>query len=351
MIKTSHVLKDECYKKVEFYSSISKVQLNSSDENIILNYIRNNDLTNIFIPILQHRIQYLLFKHLFDLKITNEVNRSILKILNMQFSFLQLKHEEWTNVLNLFVNNLNYYNINYAILKGIELTNDLYTVRGLKYRDYNDIDILIEKKDVQILKNILEEMGFIQGNLNENYEIEKADRKQILEFSLNSHQEKSYIKFSKYSTFSPLNRLIIDVNTTIFEGGKVTPKIECEKILCNTINKKVDNITYRALCPEYNLIQICYHFYKDTVYDIKKQLNESYCLIKFCDIREYILKFYTKIDWDIFVSLVNENNIANEIYFVLDLILCFYNDINIRWVIKKFNINRNNLKQFNFNFL
>ena len=92
------------------------------------------------------------------------------------------------------------------------------------------------------------------------------------------------------------------MNTTIFEGGKISPKIDTKTLLSNTVSKKINDFSYRKLSLEYNLIQLCYHFYKDTVYEIKKKRKESYCLMKFCDIREYILKYQHQLNWDNFIN-------------------------------------------------
>lgn len=338
-------------EKILFYSAIAKVRLNSDDISIITDYISKNNSIDFFISIYRHKVQYLFFKHLLELKVAKKIDRNILNILNAQFSFLQLKHKEWITVLKNVTERLDAEGIDYAILKGIGLSNELYTFNGLNYRDYNDIDILIEKKDVAQLNETLEKLGFIQGDMNDNYEIEKSNRQQIIYFSLNSHQEKSYIKFSKYSEFSPLNRLLIDVNTTIFEGGKISPKIDTKTLLSNTVSKKINDFSYRKLSLEYNLIQLCYHFYKDTVYEIKKKRKESYCLMKFCDIREYILKYQHQLNWDNFINILNENNLSEEINYVLKLISSFYKDVDIERVIKKLNFDESCIEKTDLSLL
>ncbi len=95
-----------------------------------------------------------------------------------------------------------------------------YKKDDIVYRDFNDIDILVNKKDTGSVNQILCDLGFQQGRIDKENKIVKASRQQIIYMSMSSHQEYKYVRQSKYSVISPYNFIQIDVNTSIFEGGK-----------------------------------------------------------------------------------------------------------------------------------
>ena len=71
-------------EKILFYSAIAKVRLNSDDISIITDYISKNNSIDFFISIYRHKVQYLFFKHLLELKVAKKIDRNILNILNAQ---------------------------------------------------------------------------------------------------------------------------------------------------------------------------------------------------------------------------------------------------------------------------
>lgn len=76
----------------------------------------------------------------------------------------------------------------------------------------------------------------------------------------------------------------------------------------------------------WGVIQLCYRFYKDTKYKIKIDKGENYTLIKFCDIYEYILKYYDLIQWQDFIEIINNAVIGNQIFYSLWLVDSFYGE-------------------------
>ena len=84
---------------------------------------------------------------------------------------------------------------------------------------------------------------------------------------------------------------------------------------------------------------------------IKKKRKESYCLMKFCDIREYILKYQHQLNWDNFINILNENNLSEEINYVLKLISSFYKDVDIERVIKKLNFDESCIEKTDLSLL
>lgn len=119
---------------------------------------------------------------------------------------------------------------------------------------------------------MLKNNGFIQGNLDrESLLIKPCGRKEKIDMLINTHQQYQHIRQSKYFPISHYNIQLIDINFTIWEGGNQEDFIKTDYLLKNRILRTTQSgMQYWALKPEYDLIQLCYHVYKDTVYEIKR---------------------------------------------------------------------------------
>lgn len=127
--------------------------------------------------------------------------------------------------------------------------------------------------------------------------------------------------------------------------GKKCSSIETEILLSQTIEKTVaSNIIVKCFNCNFGLLYLCYPFYKDLVYEVKKTTHNNFCLTKFCNIREYILNYRNKINWIGFVNIINETKIGNQIFYSLWLVDSFYGDLNIEDILSKINITEKYVK-------
>lgn len=304
----------------------ARIELDDESKNVIINMandsvIYREDLNYFF----EHRIAHLLFNHVINI---GEVGfeKKLGRQMGAELAFLQEKYKEYIEYLREIVKRFDENSIDYSLLKGFSIIDSLYNDNGIICRDFGDVDVLVNKKDVGAVTKILNELGFIQGTLDENYNIQKASRKDILYWSLNSHQEHSFCKKSKYSNIIPFLCCVIDVNSTIFEGGKIESPISTEQLLTEVRKHTIcDGVEINSLNYEMELIQICYHFYKDLNYESKGHFAK-YSLYKFCDIREYILKYSEVIDWEYFVTCVKKYNISIQVGIALLYVAKFYDD-------------------------
>ena len=287
------------------------------------------------VEIYMHRVQFLFFRHILNDPYL-DFEKMFGKQLSAELVFLQKRYEEYINYIEKLVDIFHKHEIPYAILKGFSIINSLYTSNGVIYRDFGDVDILVNKSDIDMISHSLTDMGYIQGYLDSKYNIHMANRKDIIYWRLNSHQEQQFIKHSSYSNISPLICCKVDINTTIFEGGKIAVPISTEQLLKNTRPLKInENLQVSSLSYELELIQLCYHFYKDMNYKAQKDFFVNYTLIKFCDIREYIRKYRSTIDWERFISYINTYEIGQAIYTTLFLVSLFYGDLEIDNILNK----------------
>lgn len=328
--------------EINILQIIAKPELSKFEQKYFKNNIQNFFDYKFFSLLEKHKIQFLLYKHLLDnnLLALQDLHPYIIS-LGERFVFLQSKYNEYIDILKKITEQLNNECINYTVLKGFSLIHDFYTFNNSVFRNFNDIDFLIDKSNISVFNDILVKSEFIQGILSSDYTIIPADKKEILYWRLNSHQEHDYIKPSIYSNLAPQSYLSIDLNFSIFKGGKYDDPIPTEKLLESRRLHKIDNFQFYSLGYTEELLQLCYHFYKDLNYDNKIDLSEDINLIKFSDIRLYIINNKDKIDWEKFMYMICSNNIYDEIEQVMCYIMEFYNDNNINEVVKKYFTNDN----------
>ena len=287
-----------------------------------------------------HKINLLFFRHCKKINQVVELNKMKMFQYSNQLLVLQCLYKEYFEEIKKILCEFESQNISYAILKGFSFSQDLYFYDGVSYRSFTDIDLLVDIKECNRITNILTANFFIQGKYV-NDALIPVERSEIIYWTLNSHQLPEFIKPSKYTRYSPRYRIEVDINTTIFEGGKEQSPISTKRILEHSENKKMfENFCYKALTPTYSLLQLCYHFYKDTIYKSKVENKCDYLLIKFCDIREFILFYKHQIDWDAFINITNSANIGNQIYYPLWLVANFYGDLNINNILDKLHITK-----------
>ena len=306
------------------------MNLNDDDNKYLCSHINQFDNPEFLELLNVHKVQFLFYKHLYENGLLiNDHHYKYLYSLGERFIYLQSKYDEYTSEIKKLTTGLKSNSISYAILKGFSLIDPIYKCDNKIFRTFSDVDILVSKSDIKSVNEILEFNGFTQSIMNNNYEIHPVDKQKIIYWRMTSHQEHEYIKKAKYFNYAPHLYLNVDINFSIFIGGKYIDPIKTEDLLEHTRKRNTSNFEFYSLDYTYELIQLCIHFYKDIYYDIKKLTHDNYNLIKFCDIREYIINYKKYIIWDLFLYLVEKNHIEKEVGNVLLLVSDFYEDLNI----------------------
>ena len=236
---------------LEFLKSVSRVDLSEKDMELISLWSQNDYIDSHTIELLSiHKLHHIFLNHLLKTTDVSRLKNHFGLALSAQLAFLQEKYKENLSVIKKIVSEFEKENIHYCVIKGFSIIDSLYLNNSIVLRDFGDIDFLVEKKDVSKVNLLMELLGFIQGYITDEYVIEKASRKDILYWRLNSHQEHKYIGASEHSAVSPWLYNYIDVNVTIFEGGKMSTPIFTEEIMLHTRRNKLSNNT-EIICLDY----------------------------------------------------------------------------------------------------
>lgn len=185
--------------------------------------------------------------------------------------------------------------VQYAVIKGAILSNVAY---GSPFNRYaNDIDILINRRDSDVVKKILYDKGFVQGKATKEG-IKCFTRKELLFQSALSHQVAPFIKASESSVFPYIN---IDLNIDIM-WGEHNEKVDMQFVLEKTMSTSICGVEVKKLIPEMEFISLCMHHYKDmnSIYLLSdrslklKLFLDIYMYIKNCVMDENLLHLFSE---------------------------------------------------------
>lgn len=207
--------------------------------------------------------------------------------------------------------------IPYAVIKGATLSLAAYGDAYL--RQSGDIDILIDRNDIDIVAKIMSENDFIQGRINGNI-IEPFTRTEKIFHLSTTHQTAPYVK-STQNKLCPF--VMVDINTDIF-WGESKIKSDLRDFLSHTSNNDICGIKFSALKAEAAFVAMCLHHYKDfnSIYLLyERGLNFNH----FCDI--YYFVKHSDPNKDILIKLCENLKIKPFIYYCLYYTNLIFDDL------------------------
>lgn len=245
-----------------------------------------------------------------NIKIPGEIE----KALQVLYEINKVKSEKFKNDVLYISKLLNNVSFPYALLKGAFLTTSLYDAGE---RTSNDIDILVESKNVTEIQNVLLQNGFVQGWYREG-EIVKATRQEVLRAKMNYGETVPFIKLEK-------EKIEVDLNFSVDykPGNEVVAEL-----LNGVIDVPYNGKQFKCLNTEDFLIHLCCHLYKEaTTFDwVRRRLD--LLLYKFSDINVFVRKYF---DCSFAHHLKNEiynKEVKKECYYALENTSKIYPNLN-----------------------
>lgn len=265
--------------------------------------------------------------------ITNRVAGIV--FLNLQKSIYNLSIESKNALHCIYLNNIQQLNIfkynlkyisrllkgvdfKYALLKGAFLSTKLYKDGE---RTSNDLDILVERKNVTQLQKKLINDGFVQGRYSYNKKcIVPATRREIIHSSMNYGETVPFIKINDGNIVTVDINFSTDYKTS--EGGIIS----C--FLNNAIEIMQNDYSFYTLNNVDFFIHLCCHLYKEaTVYNYL-QVKKDLMLYKFSDINIFLGNFLSEIFIENLISQVNKYSLHKELYYTLQNTSIIYPRLN-----------------------
>lgn len=252
-------------------SNINKIQVITCqviDWQQVINLAKSHSV----IPLVAHNLQKYCARNLPD---------NVKSILKTEFRSNAIKNIYLSKELLEIVQLLKDNDINYICFKGASLAASIYG--DISFRQFNDIDILIPKKDLLKARDLFFSIGGKVWFLN----IVTDKKKESFMSSQIAHK---FLRHYAYGFEFKNQTVLLDLHWQMFPSDfPLSLSMEyLEPSLEDTIifNQKIS-----TLSPENNLLLLCGHGSKDC-------WNK---LARICDIAE-LINFYPQLDWELLIK-------------------------------------------------
>lgn len=213
-------------------------------------------------------------------------------------------------------------NVEHVFLKGAVLSSTIYPAGT---RAFNDIDLLVSKQSIHDVRDVLYELGFLQGKYDYRRDaVDEFDQDAITQ-SINTRGEMA--PFVKVVNDKTIKTIDVDVNFSLDwkpDGSEeAVHHFLSERILIPVH----DQFSIHSLKAEHLFIHLCSHFYKDAaLLDLVKR-RKVLDLYKFVDLYTFIQTHFDGINpAKIFDDSVR-HGFDGHVFFALSHILTVFPDL------------------------
>lgn len=273
----------------------------------------DDDQELILGKIIQNRIVNIAYENLN----LNSVNKELKKALYLLKTLNENRYDNYLEMLKYLSTLLNSCDIEYAVLKGGYLCPVLYK-RG--QRVSNDIDLLLNAKNISTMQQLLLDNGFVQGYCDDNSNIIPATRKEIVLSRLNYGETVPFLKKFNGSIME------VDLNFSADykpDDKKLVPKLLQERHIIETHDFKFYSLEY---CDFF--IHLCCHLYKEATTIDWLQYRRDLMLYKFSDINVFLHKHGTVPFFAKLYSKIHNYDVIEPCYYTLENSRYIYPDLN-----------------------
>lgn len=269
-----------------------------------------------------HRTLNMMYYHLKSLGLTGRVEEEVLKAMKTQSKVYAIRNKSYFAEIKNIFDRLNENGIRVAILKGNFLASKVYP--SVETRTFNDLDFLIDMKDGDRIVKILEDLGYIQGEVDEKGDIIPSTRKQKMLQQLASNELQECLKKSD-NPFTPMYQ--VDLNFDVLWKGNCPCRIDTAELLDRAVDVYIDGAKTYILDYEDFLVQLSCHLYKEAA--LLHWINDlrDLKIYKFADILMFVEKYSEEIKWDKLVSFCKRVGCEKIVYYAFYYVNLMYGQV------------------------
>lgn len=214
--------------------------------------------------------------------------------------------------------------IPYAIIKGEPLS--ILCYKRIGRRDYKDIDILTERRNISLFEKELTKNGFSE-HTNSVSANTRANR--VLCIS-NSHQIPPYFKETSNQ------QIEIDLNFDILWGEYRGRHIDINDFLSDTIDMNIYGCEVKTLPPMKAMIQLILHHYKEmnSIYHLSGHNSINYNMFK--DVYYLWKNNKEEISLEKLYSACSDYMICSYVFYILYFTNWIFNDEELKKYVEAF---------------
>lgn len=266
----------------------------------------NPDLATVLGHLLQNRVTGVAYETLNKTDALALTDPLFCKILKTMYDRNRQRTKAYKNALRRLDEILADCRGSYAMLKGANLCG-IYP-EGL--RTSNDIDLLIEKKDLSKIENALKAAGLSQGYVK-NCKFVPATRKEIIFSNMMKGETVPYV-LETGDSYMPY--LEIDLNFALGYQNESSERIHT--MLAKTVRRDFGDCAIETLSKEDFLIHLCAHLYKEATAYPWVEMGRDLSLYKFLDIY-LLIDEYHKPAFNRLARRMKEVDCVNECVYAL----------------------------------
>lgn len=299
----------------ELICLLSRVDLTDNNKSMVCEILKRElDWQYIFNVTVKNKIHLLVFKHLQSFDIEDEQYARLENIMRDLIYVNGIKNELKYHELNTFYKTIS-DKIKIVPVKGAYMIKEIYHDYGI--RGTNDFDFLINREDVQVLDSELKKLGFIQGKYNKkDNSVEMFSPEKRMLYKMKMYNLLPYVKVLD----NPLLPMVMyDISHSL--------DFSLDKLPIKEMLKQADFSTeIPCLTPEHFFIHMCCHHYREASHASWIMIGNDLNLIKFCDVREFVLKKMDEIAIQRAIEFSKRHNLQKAVYFTMYFVREIYHD-------------------------
>lgn len=269
----------------------------------------------IFEYAMRNKVLYLLVHNLHKCELDSYIPDTLIKLVedSMRCNVLRndIKFSELENICKKLEDN----NIKIVPVKGAYMIDNIYKSRAI--RTTNDIDALVQKKDISKLNLIMKELGYSCDKYDElSKSFVKRSGSERMLYKTKMYNLLPYVKIVK----QPIEMKVIFDFSHSLDFSLNTEPVQ-EMIDASYLENNV-----RKTLPEYYFIHMCCHHYREASHVEWMKIGKDLNFIKFCDVREYILHKMDDISLTKAIEFAKKYHLEEPVYFVLYYLDILYGD-------------------------
>lgn len=271
--------------------------------------ILRNSINNKILPLIWHNLQ----KRNYEGFIPSNIE----KIAYFYYLGTKERNTIYLNDLNVIIQHMNSKGIPCIPLKGAYLIPNIYKDFGI--RTMNDIDCIINHSNVNKIRATMNELGYIEG-----------------EYEKDSNQIKAINREKKIFWNMKMNNLFPFKKVSDSDYVKISEFDFCFSLDLELNYETVDNMISRAkteksilsknLCESDFFIHLCCHLYKEATNAMWVMIEKDLNLIKFCDVREFVLQKMTPESINEAIEFAKKYRLEKALYYTLFYLNQIYSD-------------------------
>ncbi|MBJ8030402.1 nucleotidyltransferase family protein [Bacillus cereus group sp. N21] len=260
----------------------------------------------------RHKVLQLITPHLIRNDKYKRINTSYKYLLQYNYIGNRYKNESRFKEIIPILKSFYEKNIRAIPLKGSLLAPQVYKDLGL--RTMTDLDFLISPDTKTDASKALKSIGYQMGSYDwTNNKIVPVSREDELMWHMNAGNLYAHVKLTD-EEFLRVNRVDFSYDVDLKKNYDAT-----YKLLEGAVDSVLFGIPTKILDPNDFLIHLAFHLYKEATNVQFVFLHVDLNLIKFCDIREYVLYLEEigELDWGKLAKRAVELNAEEAIFYSL----------------------------------